>query len=87
MLSSGERSQNLLRMQVMASRDHYGVDRRIVNQLSFVRGAISKAEFALDMLRMRTVGRAYRDQGCIARSLHRRGKGAGGKHSSAEQAD
>ncbi len=42
MLSGCERGQNLLRMQVMASGDDYGVDGGVVNELRFIGRAIWK---------------------------------------------
>ncbi len=53
MLAGCKRGQNLFRMQMMASGDDDGIDGGILNELGFVGGAITKTEFALDMLRVR----------------------------------
>src|SRR5579863_213195 len=85
MLSRRQRSENLFRVQMMTSGDHDGVDARVVNDLGFIGGAIAKAELALGMLRVRSIGRANRDQLGMRRIFHRGNERTRGEHPGAKK--
>src|SRR6266567_2448605 len=87
MLPCRQRGQYLLGVQVMASSDDYGIDAWVLDELGFVGSTRPKTEFALDMLRVRSSGRANRDQRGIGGRLQRGNECARGKDSRAEQSN
>src|SRR5438034_11217368 len=69
-LAGLERRHDVGRMQVMAGGDHDGVHSGIIDDLSFVRSAISKAEFLGCVARVRAARGTYSNKLRLAVSLH-----------------